>query len=57
MRLTAPLPGYCHLLGSRNQWAAKTVAGMAGYLFSDEARDYIERERTAWQTWLTSLGS
>ncbi len=55
VRLTAPLPGYftfwVHDMGG------ETVAGMAGYLFSDEASDYIEREHTAWQTWLTSLGS
>jgi hypothetical protein len=33
----------------------KTLARVEGYLFSDGAPAYVERERSGWKAWLDDL--
>lgn len=52
--LDAPVPGYIAFLtfGVEDD---KTMAQVAGYLFSPDAAAYVERERSGWHDWLESL--
>jgi uncharacterized protein YndB with AHSA1/START domain len=54
LRLTEPLPGilafYAYGVGEN-----VTMARVAGYLFSEDAPAYVERETSAWQSWLEQL--
>jgi uncharacterized protein YndB with AHSA1/START domain len=54
LRITDPVPG----LISFSAWRVgdqTSSARVAGYLFSDGAPAYVERERPAWKAWLESL--
>lgn len=39
------------------EWDGATQVRVAGYLFSDDAADYIEREELGWRTWVEGLES
>ncbi len=54
LRLSDPLPGFLQFaamdLGDGSTWAQ-----LEGYLFSEDAPRYVERERPAWKAWIESL--
>jgi hypothetical protein len=52
VRLSAPIPGWMSFSSYENDG---TQAAMAAWLFSDDAPEYVERERAAWQQWLDTL--
>jgi uncharacterized protein YndB with AHSA1/START domain len=54
VRLTEPLPGYMafYAFGGPDD---STNAAITGWLFSDDAPAYVERERPAWTAWLENL--
>lgn len=54
LRLTDPVPG---LLGfvAFDKGNGFTMAAIQGWLFSQDAAGFVEREWTAWQDWLESL--
>lgn len=56
VRLTDSVPGYLAIntYGSGENLA---TASIEGYLFSDEAPAYVEREKAGWKTWLRDLAS
>ena len=49
-----PVPGIARRLGYGRRDGARVVVD--GYLFSDDAPAYVEREQPAWQAWLDGLG-
>jgi uncharacterized protein YndB with AHSA1/START domain len=55
VRLESPVTG----LLSFYSWSGEGGSGvhLTGYLFSDDASDYVEREQPAWQAWLDQLAS
>ncbi len=56
LRLTAPVPGLLAFFAFRSgEDRSISTARVAGYLFSDDAPAYIEREQPAWQGWLEGL--
>ncbi len=54
LRLTDPVPG---LLGfaAFDKGNGSTMAAIQGWLFSEHAAAYIEREQPAWKAWLEGL--
>jgi uncharacterized protein YndB with AHSA1/START domain len=54
VRLTEPVPG---LLGfvAFDKGDGSTMAAIQGWLFSDDAPAFVERERPAWKAWLEGL--
>ncbi|WP_298460984.1 SRPBCC domain-containing protein [uncultured Cellulomonas sp.] len=54
VRLTAPVPGMLSVF-TFDEGDGAATAGVRAYLFSDDAPDYVRRERPAWQAWLSSL--
>jgi hypothetical protein len=56
LRLSEPVPG---LLGfvAFDKGDGSTMAAVQGWLFSDDAPGYVEREQPAWKAWLESLES
>ncbi|MGH3985834.1 MAG: hypothetical protein ACRDTZ_00760, partial [Pseudonocardiaceae bacterium] len=54
LRLTDPVPG---LLGffAHDKGDGSTMTAIQGYLFSDDAPGYVEREAPAWKAWLQNL--
>jgi uncharacterized protein YndB with AHSA1/START domain len=54
LRLTGPVPGLLALHAYRAGEGTAT-ARVAGYLFSEDAPAYVEREQPGWQTWLERL--
>jgi uncharacterized protein YndB with AHSA1/START domain len=54
LRLTAPVPGLLGFYAFGGSGGVSMVR-VAGYLFSDDAPAYAERERPAWQAWLDNL--
>jgi hypothetical protein len=50
LRLTDPIPGLLAFFAYGG--AERTTAALSGYLFSDDAPAYVEREAAAWQAWL-----
>jgi uncharacterized protein YndB with AHSA1/START domain len=54
LRLTEPVPG---LLGfvAFDKDDGTTMAAVQGWLFSDDAPAYVEREQGAWKAWLEGL--
>jgi uncharacterized protein YndB with AHSA1/START domain len=55
LRITDPVPGLLSMSAWRAEDENKSSARLAGYLFSDGAPAYVERERPAWKAWLESL--
>ena len=55
LRLESPVTGLLSLYG----WNSETGSGihLIGYLFTDDAADYIEREQAAWRDWLEGVAS
>ena len=56
VHLVDPLPGMLvlHLWDKGN---GEVSGNVQGYLFSEDAADYVEREEPAWREWLRSLAS
>jgi uncharacterized protein YndB with AHSA1/START domain len=54
LRLDDPLPGYLGMVVF-DMGDGKTLARLEGYLFSDAAPAYVERERPGWKAWLENL--
>jgi uncharacterized protein YndB with AHSA1/START domain len=54
LRLDDPVPGYL-LLGAHDMGEEAARVGITGYLFSDRAAAWVERERPRWQAWLDGL--
>jgi uncharacterized protein YndB with AHSA1/START domain len=54
LRLTDPIPGFISFW-TNDMGDGKVMTGMAGYLFSDDAPSYVEREQAAWKAWLENL--
>jgi uncharacterized protein YndB with AHSA1/START domain len=56
LRLDDPIPGYLGL-AVMDMGDGKTLARVEGYLFSEEAPAYVDRERSAWKSWLDDLAA
>lgn len=56
LRLTAPVQGLLAFFAYKTGENI-TMARVAGYLFSDGAPAYVERETSAWQSWLEELAA
>ena len=54
LRLTDPVPGLLGFYAFRSGEDTSSVR-LAGYLFSDDAPSYVEREQARWQAWLDAL--
>lgn len=54
LSLTDPVAGYLGFF-AHDKGDGSTMASIQGWLFSDDAPGYIEREQPAWQAWLESL--
>jgi uncharacterized protein YndB with AHSA1/START domain len=55
LRLSAPVPGLLALYSFRGEDPSSAYARVGGYLFSDDAPAYVERETASWKSWLESL--
>jgi uncharacterized protein YndB with AHSA1/START domain len=55
VRISEPVPGYLHF-GTFDKGEGLAMAVLQGYLFSDDAASYVEREQAAWKSWLERLG-
>jgi uncharacterized protein YndB with AHSA1/START domain len=54
IRLSEPVPGYLQFaVHGPDEGPAMTI--VTGYLFSDDAPGYVERETPAWKAWLEGL--
>jgi uncharacterized protein YndB with AHSA1/START domain len=53
VRMTSPLPGMLSFFAFGSETGA--ALRLAGYLFSDEAPAYAEREQARWAAWMTGL--
>ncbi|MGH3778796.1 MAG: SRPBCC family protein [Pseudonocardiaceae bacterium] len=54
LRLTDPVPGFLGFL-THDKGNGSTMTAIQGYLFSDDAAGYVEREAPAWKAWLQKL--
>jgi uncharacterized protein YndB with AHSA1/START domain len=54
VRLSEPVPGFIGF-AAMDQGNGSTWTQIEGYLFSDDAPAYVERERPGWKAWLQSL--
>jgi uncharacterized protein YndB with AHSA1/START domain len=54
LRLTDPFPGFLQFTAYQ-QGEDSTWTQIEGYLFSEDAADYVEREQPAWKAWLQGL--
>jgi uncharacterized protein YndB with AHSA1/START domain len=54
LRLTHPVPGLLAFFAMPKSDGV-AMASIQGYLFSDDARSFVEREQPAWKAWLESL--
>ncbi len=54
LRLTDPVPGYLNFVAF-DKGDGSTMTAIQGYLFSDEAPGYVEREQPVWKAWLENL--
>ncbi len=54
LRLTDPVPGLMGFVAF-DKGNGSTMAAIQGWLFSQDAAGFVEREKTAWQEWLESL--
>jgi uncharacterized protein YndB with AHSA1/START domain len=57
VRLDGPCPGYVEFAAAGGKGVPETWTQVEGFLFSDDARAYVERERPTWRAWLEGLGS
>jgi uncharacterized protein YndB with AHSA1/START domain len=56
VRVTDPVPGLISFATIRSGETTSS-ARLGGYLFSDAAAAYVEREQPGWQAWLESMAS
>jgi uncharacterized protein YndB with AHSA1/START domain len=54
VRLSEPVPGFLGF-GAWDKGDGTTGVVVVGYLFSDDAPGYVEREQEGWRTWLAGL--
>ena len=54
VRVTDPVPGLLALF-AYDKGDGVSTARIEGYLFSDEAAEFVARERPGWQDWLQNL--
>jgi uncharacterized protein YndB with AHSA1/START domain len=54
VRIDGEVPGFL-LFSAYDPGTGTPHVGILGYLFSDDAPAYVERERPGWQAWLESL--
>ena len=54
LRLTAPVPGFLGFV-AYEKGDGVTSAMVTGYLFSDDAPSFVERETPVWKAWLEDL--
>lgn len=54
LRVTDPVPGFLGF-GVMDKGDGVSYAMLQGYLFSEEAPAFVEREQPAWEAWLQSL--
>jgi uncharacterized protein YndB with AHSA1/START domain len=54
LHVSEPVPGYIGM-SAYDMGDGKTLARIEGYLFSDDAPAYVERERAGWKAWLDEL--
>jgi hypothetical protein len=54
VRLSGPVPGYIGFF-VMDKGNGMVTASVGGYLFSDEAAAFVERERPSWKAWLARL--
>ena len=54
MRLADPVPGLMYFM-AWDKGDGRTNASVAGYLFSEDAPSFVERETPAWKAWLEDL--
>ena len=54
MRLAHPVPGLMYFM-AWDKGDGRTNASVAGYLFSQDAPSFVERETPAWKAWLEDL--
>ena len=55
VRLTDPVPGLLAFMPFGDGEKNTVTVRLAGYLFGDDAANYVEREQPAWQAWLEHL--
>jgi len=53
LRIDKPVPGFLSFFSFGEGDAS--MVNVQGYLFSDGAEEYVERERATWQAWLETL--
>ena len=56
LRLTGAIPGYLGLF-AMGTGEDRASAAIEGYLFSEDAPSYVQRERPAWKAWLEALAT
>lgn len=56
LRLADPVPGFLNFL-AHDKGDGSTMAAIQGYLFSEDAPHYVEREQQVWKAWLQNLAS
>lgn len=54
LHLSDPVPGFLNFLAV-DKGEGSTMTAIQGYLFSEDAPGYVEREQRAWQAWLQNL--
>jgi uncharacterized protein YndB with AHSA1/START domain len=54
VRVSDPVPGYLQF-GAFDKGDGIAMAVLQGYLFSDDAASYVEREQPTWKAWLERL--
>jgi uncharacterized protein YndB with AHSA1/START domain len=56
LRVTEPVPGLLALF-AYDKGDGVTTARVEGYLFSSDAPEFVERERSGWQDWLKGVAA
>jgi uncharacterized protein YndB with AHSA1/START domain len=56
LRVTDPVPGLL-AFSAFASGETTSVARIAGYLFSDDAPEYVEREQPGWQAWIEGVAA
>ncbi len=54
LRLTDPVPGFLGFF-AHDKGDGATATAIEGYLFSEDAPGFVEREQPAWKAWLENL--
>ena len=55
VRLEQPVPGLLSFYSHGSE--AGSGVSCVGYLFADDAPDYVQREQAAWQEWLVGVAA